>query len=107
MRRLSAAAKRRLELGWRIIEWKLMYYHPEKVHPSRRADYTISDEAYDEAEREYLTLCLKLKKINSVVHKTYPGFEKVDHSYAMMEVDLSRPSVQLVLRKLGKPKGAK
>jgi hypothetical protein len=105
--RISAARQRYIDLGWKIIEWKLMYYQPERVHESRRAALTIPDEEYDEAEREYLKLCLKLKLPNTVVHKTYPGFEKVDHSLAMMEIDLRRPSVQLAARKLGRPKGAK
>jgi hypothetical protein len=105
--RISKARQRHIDLGWKIIEWKLMYYRPEMVHPSWRADLTISDEDYDEAEQDYLYHCAKYKLPNTVVHKTYPGLEKIDYRHAMVEVDLSRPSVQLVVKKLGSPKGAK
>lgn len=77
---------------------------PECVAESRRPDYVIDDDTYDAHELRYLTLCRKLGRPNSVVHKTYPGFEDVDYSTAMMEVDVTRPSVQLVMAKLGSRK---
>lgn len=91
-------------LGWRLIEWKVAYYKPEAVHSSRRKDYEVSDDTYDAAEVRYLTLCRKLKQPNTIVHKGWPGFEDLDSSRAMMEVDVDRPSVQLVMAKLGSPK---
>lgn len=93
--------KRYVQIGWQIIEYKVAYYMPERVAETKRERYTISDALYDELEIEYLTLCKKLGKPNTLVHKTYPGFEDVDHSKAMMEIDIERPSVQLVLEKLG------
>lgn len=91
-------------LSWKLIEWKVAYYLPEKVHASRIDDYTIDDDVYDQHERHYLTLCRQLGKPNTIVHKGHPGFDDVSMRDAMMEVDVSRPSVQLVLKKLGAPK---
>jgi hypothetical protein len=93
-------------LGWKLIEYKVAYYLPDRVHYTRRGDYTIPDEQYDELEREYLTLCRKLGVRNSVVHKGHPGFEDIGTEHAMMEVDEDRSSVQLVLSKLGSRKSA-
>lgn len=103
---MDALAAEHAELSWRLIEWKVAYYLPEFVHHSRRNDVTVDDDTYDATERRYLTLCLTLGKNNTVVHKVYPGFEDVPGT-GMMEVDQSRPSVQLVLRKLreAKPRG--
>lgn len=95
------AQREHTELGWRLIEWKVAYYKPEKVHRTRKADYEIDDHTYDAHEQRYLTLCRELGVPNTVVHKAYPGFEDVSLEHAMMEVDVKRPSVQLVLRKLG------
>jgi hypothetical protein len=91
-------------LGWKIIEWKVAYYLPNLVHKSRIADYTISDDLYDEAEKRYLKLCRRVGLPNYNVHKKYPGFDDVSYKHAMFEVDRERPSVQLVLAKLGSPK---
>lgn len=90
-----------IKLGWQIIEWKVAYYLPDRVHPSRRKDYEIDDDTYDAHERRYLTLCRQLDQRNSVVHKAHPGFEDVGTEHAMMEVDEDRLSVHLALRKLG------
>lgn len=91
-------------LGWWLIERKVAYYMPEAVHSSRTGDYTVSDDEYDAAEVRYLTLCRKLNQPNTIVHKGWPGFEDLDSDRAMMEVDVTRPSVQLVMAKLGSPK---
>jgi hypothetical protein len=90
-----------IKLGWRLIELKVAYYKPEAVHESWLEKVTVSDDDYDAMEQRYLTLCRELGRRNSVVHKKYPGFEDVDYTDAMMEVDESRPSVQLVMHKLG------
>lgn len=94
-------------LSWRLIEWKVAYYKPEAVHSSRYGDYTVSDDAYDAAEVRYLTLCRELGKPNTIVHKGWPGFEDLIGPHTMMEVDTSRPSVQLVMAKLGSIKAGK
>jgi hypothetical protein len=90
-------------LSWRLIEWKVAYYRPEYVHPTRMASVTVSDEQYDEAELRYLALCRELGQPNTVVHKAYPGYEDLVQEWSMMEIDEARPSVQLVLRKLSTP----
>jgi hypothetical protein len=93
------------ELGWRLIEWKVSYYKPEVVHPTRSKDCVVTDEVYDAAEVRYLTLCRKLNQLNTIVHKGWPGFEDLTEAgHAMMEGDETRPSVQLVMAKLGSPK---
>lgn len=91
-------------LSWRLIEWKVAYYRPDLVHRSRRKDYEISDDEYDAFEQRYLLLCRRLDKQNTLVHKAYPGFKSVGYRHAMIEVDLKRPSVQLVISKLRTPK---
>lgn len=101
---LSAEDEEHTRLCWWLIERKVVYYMPEAVHSSRWGDYTVSDDEYDAAEVRYLTLCRKLNQPNTIVHKGWPGFEDLDASRAMMEVDVDRPSVQLVMAKLGSPK---
>lgn len=93
-----------IRLSWKLIEWKAAYYQPECVHPSRLSDVTATDDEYDAAEVRYLTLCRKLDKTNTVVHKPYPGFEDLITERAMVELDETRPSVQLAMRKLSTPK---
>jgi hypothetical protein len=90
-------------LSWKLIEWKVAYYRPEKVHPSRRKDYEVSDADYDKASHRYMVLCRELKRPNTIVHDTGVEFEDVP-DLSMMEIDENRPSVQRVLRKLGSPK---
>ena len=90
-----------VRLGWWLIERKVAYYKPELVHESWLEKVTCHDDDYDAGERRYLTLCRELGRLNTIVHKKYPGFEDLDFSHAMMEVDVSRPSVQLVIYRLG------
>jgi len=90
--------QRHVFLSWEIIKHKLLYYAPHKKYLSKFK--SISDDEYDAMEREYLTLCRKLNVPNTVVHKEYPGFEDIDYSQAMMEVDVNRRSVQCVQDKL-------
>lgn len=91
-------------LSWRLIEYKVAYYAGQHVHKSRKADCDVSDDTFDAYEKRYLTLCRELGEPNTLVHKRYPGFEDLDGLGAMMEVDYSRPSVQLVISKLQTPK---
>ncbi len=35
------------ELWIKVLQYKLMYYHPEAVHPSWHKELTISDQEYD------------------------------------------------------------
>jgi len=58
----------------------------------------ISDLEYDELEKLYLKGCIKYKKENTIVHKKYPGLDVKGEG--MMEVDMERPSCQLVYSKL-------
>lgn len=92
--------KRFINLGWSLIEYKLVYYYPDLINPDMLRKYTISDLEYDALEIEYLHLCKKLKYPNRHVHKSYSGFEDVEDQ-SQFEIDFDRPSVQLVLSKLG------
>lgn len=96
-----------IRLSWKLIEWKIAYYMPEKVHRSRIKELTIEDDYYDHKERRYLTLCRRLGVVNSIVHKRYPGYRDVGTKHAMIEVDENRASVQLVLKKLRKRRQVK
>ena len=101
---MKKPTKRSLEteftkLGWWLIERKVAYYKPECVHEGWYGKYECSDDDYDAAEQRYLTLCRELGHPNTIVHKKYPGFEDVPGE-GMMEVDMDRPSVKLVVRKL-------
>jgi hypothetical protein len=98
--RLSKKEREFCQLCWWLIERKVAYYKPEAIHSSRHGDYVVSDEDYDAAEVRYLTLCRELGHENTIVHKGWPGFEDVPGA-GMMEIDDTRPSVQLVLAKLG------
>lgn len=114
MVRRSKDEKEFCYLGWRIIELKVAYYKPEVVHLSWKDKVTVDDETYDAMELRYLELCMKLRAKhakenpgdppypwNTVVHKGWPGYEELcNEGHAMMEVDESRPSVQLVMAKL-------
>ncbi len=81
------------KLSWQILEAKIKYYlTPEFV--------TINDTDYDSMEIQYLTYCRDTGTINTLVHKMYPGMEDMDYSHAMMEIDESRPSVQLAMSKI-------
>lgn len=102
---VADARARHVELSWRLIELKTMYYMPHLVHASWHDDLTVPDAVYDEMERRYLALCRELGVENTVVHKSYPGFDDVPGD-GMMEIDRERPSVQLVLRKLGQKRRA-
>lgn len=119
MPRISKDEKELCQLGWWLIERKVAYYKPEAVHTTRTNDYVVSDEEYDAAEERHLKLIRKLQlkndkkppyegfvgpyPLNSVVHKGWPGFEDMlePPNRPMMEIDDTRPSVQLVLKKLG------
>ena len=88
--------KRHAWLSWEIIKHKLLYYQPSKRYKSKFK--MISDDEYDQLEREYLELCIKLDLPNTVVHKDYAGVSV--RGEGMMEVDMERPSVRLVSMKL-------
>lgn len=88
-------------LSWRLLAHKLMYYYPEKVHPSWQKELDISDADYDALEQEYLRLCIKLGKPNTVAGQSTVDGETVSGD-GMTQLDLSRPSVSLVLFKHSK-----
>lgn len=94
------------KLCWWLLERKIAYYRPEAVHESRWDDVITPDDIYDVQEIRYLTLARALGRTNTLVHKGYPGFEDMlepPHD-PMMEIDTARPSVQLAMAKLRKPK---
>lgn len=93
---MSEKESRHVYLSWKIIKHKLLYYQPSSKY--KKKFKPISDDEYDALEKEYLLLCKELGKPNTVVHKDYAGLEV--EGDGMMEVDLNRPSVKLVLDKL-------
>lgn len=95
----SPEEKRYARLGWMLLEWQLMYYHPDKIAEKYHDVLTVDDDVYDRYEREYLSLCKQHGFVNSVVWKSYPGFEGV--ALVSPEPDLNRPAVRLVLSKYG------
>lgn len=104
---LEEKRKRWIQLGWRLIEWKIGYYYPEKVHESWGDALIIEDDEFDLYTREYLELCIALDEPNTVCHSM--GGLKEDRvdllkGEGMMEVDFTRPSVKLVMKKYGRKK---
>jgi len=95
----KAGYRRYIELTYRIIECKIMYYYPDLIKEGYHPGLEISDDDYDAMEIEYLKLCKELGQKNTLVHKRYPGLE-VDGP-GMFEVDFTRPIVHLVMRKFG------
>lgn len=88
--------KRFAELSWKLIEAKILYYScPAELI---NCGLEISDAEYDKMEHEYLSLCVKLNRPNTISHDNYslyPGLEA-----GMMEVDWNRPSVSCALKRL-------
>lgn len=83
--------KEHVELSWRIIEAKIMYYQPGELGEAFVQKYMPTDADFDAMEQRYLELCDKLNLPNTVSHKDGNG---------MMEVDWDRPSVKLAHSKL-------
>lgn len=66
------------KLSWELLRYKVAYYCFDTT--------LVADATYDKLEREYVKLCKKLKKPNTI--------------QSMVGVDLNRPSVMLVRDKL-------
>lgn len=96
----NSAKRRYIELSYRLIEYKIMYYYPDLISEGYHDGLTISDNEYDKLEMEYLRICKTLGYKNTIVHKGYPGLEDVPGE-GMFEVDFTRPAVHLVMRKWG------
>ena len=79
----------RNELSWWLIEQKFLYYCSGDAHPSWEKFYAATDAEYDEKEQRYRDLCDMLG--------TGP------YTYEMVGFDKSRPSCQLVMKKLSEP----
>lgn len=95
--------KRHIQLSWKIIEAKILYYSPGEISESFINENLPSDADYDAMELEYLYLCRLLGLENTVVHKEHPGFKAPGKG--MLEVDWTRPSVLLAYDKLKKLDG--
>jgi len=93
--------QRFIELSWKLIGYKLMYYYPEEVHQSWEAHLTITDTYYDELEKEYLRLCLELDYENTVAGQTQVDGKTVKGS-GMTELDSEKPAVKLARAKFSK-----
>ena len=79
-----------VQLSWRLLEYKLMYYNPDRVHSSWNEALTIPDSDYDQLESQYKTLGNSLGLPLSVTE--------------MVDFDFSRPSCKLVMKKLASQK---
>lgn len=75
-------SKRFVELSWKIIESKMVYYRPDLVHKDHIAKLTISDAEYDRLENEYKRLANKLNLPAS--------------AHEMVGFDLDRPCCRMV-----------
>lgn len=95
----SKDMRRYIELSYRLIECKICYYYPELIKEGYRAQLEVHDDIYDQMEREYIDLCIKLGKENTVSHSGYRSEEVKGEG--MFEVDFKRPAVHLVMRKWG------
>lgn len=76
-------SSRAIELSWKLLKHKLMYYHPELVDKSWHKELVITDLEYDTLEQEAKALGISVKV-------GYP---------------MDSPSGQLVIQKYSKPKG--
>jgi len=74
----SITETRHIKLSWELLEHKVRYYILDSP--------TIQDAEYDKLEQEYVGLCEELGKPNTI--------------QSMVGVDLKRPSVQEVIKKL-------
>lgn len=88
---MSALDQTFVKLSWALIEYKILYYNPEKFTHRFLEKHSAPDYEYDRLEAKYLRLCKILKKPNTV--------------QSMVGVDYKRHSVQLALAKL-EAKGA-
>lgn len=96
---------RYIELSYRIIEAKIMYYYPELIRAGFHEGLTISDDEFDKMQIEYLTLCRDNDFENTVCHNYFPGLDEITvRGRGMFEVDFKRPVVHLIMRKWGVPK---
>jgi hypothetical protein len=96
---------RLIQLEGVISSARLMYYYPERVNKDWHEEITISDEQYEEYEKEYLDLCFKLNKPNYYVPKNtgYKNWNTIDHK-AVIGVDFNRPSIMKLLNKYSRSK---
>jgi hypothetical protein len=85
------------ELSWAILKHKVLYYRPSDKYVASRAS-VITDDQYDALEQEYLGLCVRLGRPNTLVHKECSETEIA--GVGMMEVTTSRRSVNFMVRYL-------
>lgn len=81
-------------LSWQLLEAKVIYYYIE-YHSK-----AISDAQYDLLEQQYLRACVELGLPNMISHHKLHNSDIQPTGEGMMEIDLTRPSVQLVINKL-------
>lgn len=86
------------QLSWDLLAYKLFYYYPEKVHPSWHEKLDIPDSDYDELEKEYLRLCLKLDTENYTAGQTEVDGVVVAGK-GQTQLDETRHSVQQTFKK--------
>lgn len=77
-------------LGWMLIEWKLLYYREDLVHPTWREDLRVPDATYDKYEDQYKNLAKRLNKTPTATD--------------MVDFDPDRAACRLVIKKFSRPK---
>lgn len=78
-------------LGWALLEFRCMYFAPDRVHSTWKGSLTIGDADFDHLEAEYLDLAIKL--------------DQEPTATAGIGFDVTRPAERMVAQKLGHPKG--
>lgn len=86
----SESEQRFIELGWKLMEWKLMYYRPDLVHRDWHVQLSVNDQIYDKNENEYRELAKTLGREPTAVD--------------MVDFDTTRPSSRLILDKFSQAK---
>lgn len=96
---IQSLIDRHTELSWKLIEYKIMYYYQDVIDEKYWHKLVIPDYLFDQLDKEYQNLCLKLNLPNTVSHNRYNGISPKGEG--MFEVDFDRPCVHLIMSKYG------
>ena len=95
---MSKDLKRYIELCWRLLELKLMYYCSSDVHDDWIEHLTVPDSEYDALEAEYCLLAKGLGESTRLSHKNWHDYVSND-TQGIDEFPFDSPSGKLVLQK--------
>ena len=85
-----------------IIMCRLCDHHPELIQKKYRKEFTVSDAYFFSLEREYLRLCVKISKPNTLVRNTYPGITGYETPKKVKSGPmLDKPGVRMLLQRYG------